>query len=198
MIETNKLKCYKKKEVKQLIKDNTEFICVDDDVTEILIRFEDIEDFIVMINREHMKYGFTDLKFMEMGNLEPVITTKGEFLDKCDLKIRERIIDRLIKLQLGEIKYKKVKVIDEYTFDECIDEAQENNKYLIEVIWKDKSSKIIKRDINYLEDAINQAKDIMKNNLYSYVKVRNNDRDITYLSITDKEERYFHNAEGFN
>lgn len=134
MIETNKLKCYKKKEVKQLIKDNTEFICVDDDVTEILIRFEDIEDFIVMINREHMKYGFTDLKFMEMGNLEPVITTKGEFLDKCDLKIRERIIDRLIKLQLGEIKYKKVKVIDEYTFDECIDEAQENNKYLIEVI----------------------------------------------------------------
>lgn len=196
MIETNKLKCYKKKEVKELIKNNTEFIYVDDGMTEILIRFEDVEDFIVMVNREHMKYGFTNLKFLEMYNLEPIITTRGEFLDRCDLKIRERIIDRLVKLQLGDIKYKKVKVIDEYTFDKCIDEEEDNNKYLIEVTKKDKSSKIIKSDIDYLEDAINQAKEVMKDNIYSFVKVKNNDRDKTYLSITDKEERYFYNAEG--
>ncbi len=48
---------------------------------------------------------------------EPDITTRGEFLDKIDPSLREKIIDRLIKLQQNEVEIKDYKVIDEDMFE---------------------------------------------------------------------------------
>ena len=55
-----------------------------------------------------------------MGNdlYQPDITTMGEYLDKVKPEIREKIIDRLVKLQTGEIEPKEYKLIDENEFDD--------------------------------------------------------------------------------
>ena len=47
-----------------------------------------------------------------------MLSTVGYFLDKCDSNVRKDIIDRLMGLQLGEIKAKDYKVIDEDMLDE--------------------------------------------------------------------------------
>ena len=49
---------------------------------------------------------------------EPILTTIGYFLDKCDSNVRADIIDRLIGLQQGEIEIKDYKVIDEDMLDD--------------------------------------------------------------------------------
>lgn len=49
-------------------------------------------------------------------------STFGSFLNKCDPKVREDIIDRLIKLQQYEIKTKDIKIIDEDILDEIKEE----------------------------------------------------------------------------
>lgn len=55
-----------------------------------------------------------------MGNdlYQPDITTMGEYLDKVKPEIREKIIDRLVKLQTGEIEPKEYKLIDENEFED--------------------------------------------------------------------------------
>lgn len=49
---------------------------------------------------------------------EPILTTYGCFLNKCNPKLREEIIDRLIKLQTFEEKPKEVKIFDNHEFFE--------------------------------------------------------------------------------
>ena len=48
----------------------------------------------------------------------PLLTTFGPFLNKCDPNVRKDIIDRLAGLQLGEIEVKDYKVIDEDMLDD--------------------------------------------------------------------------------
>ncbi len=54
---------------------------------------------------------------MDKEVYEPDITTRGEFLDRIDPALREKLIDRLIKLQQNEIEIKDYKVIDEDMFE---------------------------------------------------------------------------------
>ena len=48
---------------------------------------------------------------------KPLLDTFGVFLNKCEPKVREDIIDRLVMLQRGEINVKDYKIIDEDTLD---------------------------------------------------------------------------------
>ena len=110
MIDENKIKYYKEKEVRDMLLKKEKLVYVDDGMTEVMIRKEDIPDYIVMIN---MECGFTDLKIIDPSqNWYPLIQTMGLFLDTCEPKTRENIIERLIKLQTFELDYKKVKSID--------------------------------------------------------------------------------------
>ena len=60
--------------------------------------------------------------------MTPLATTMGIFLDKCNPDLREKIIDRLVKLQQGEIEVKDYKMIDEYILEEARDKLEQEKK----------------------------------------------------------------------
>ena len=110
MIDEEKIKYYKEREVRDMLLKKEKLVYVDDGMTEVMIKKEDIPDYIVMIN---MECGLTDLKIIDPSqSWYPLIQTMGLFLDTCEPKTRENIIERLIKLQTFELDYKKVKSID--------------------------------------------------------------------------------------
>ena len=120
---------YDEEEIKELIKSKAELYYVDDGVDEAIIKFEDIPDFIVDYNRN---FDMRNLKFYRVGKdvYEPDITTMGEYLDRINPDLRERMIDRLIALQTNEAEIKKYKIIDEdvYSNAESKMEQEETKK----------------------------------------------------------------------
>lgn len=123
------LRFYTEEEIKELIKSKEELYYVDDGVDEAIIKFEDIPDFIVDYNRN---FDMRNLKFYRVGKdvYEPDITTMGEYLDRINPDLRERMIDRLIALQTNETEIKKYKIIDEdvYSNVESKMEQEETKK----------------------------------------------------------------------
>lgn len=107
---------YDKEEIKEILDSDTRLVYADDGITEVILKYDDIPDFIVDVNE---KFGSKDLKFIEYGagSLEPIITTYGMFLNKCDPEVRADIIDRLVKLQTEEIDVKDYKVINEDDYE---------------------------------------------------------------------------------
>lgn len=110
---------YSKEEIKELLK-NERLVYADDGINEVVIRYKDIPDFIVDYNNRN---GLTDLKFYAFDGytVKPIITTLGYFLNRCDPKVREDIIERLVDLQTGD-KIKNYKIIDEYDLEEVRNE----------------------------------------------------------------------------
>ena len=108
-------KFYNEEEIRKIIKSKETLYFADDGIDEVIVKAKDIPDFIVDVN---IKCGSTDFKFYRVGNdvYEPEITTIGMFLDKIKPEIREKIINRLVKLQTGEIEPKDYKLIDEHQF----------------------------------------------------------------------------------
>ena len=107
------LKQYNEKDIVELLKNNVHLVYVDTGSEEVVARYEDLPDIIVDIND---KLGYVvDLKVYDYQNpsSNPILTTFGPFLNKCDPKVREDIIDRLVKLQQEEEFVKDYKVIDE-------------------------------------------------------------------------------------
>ena len=107
------LKQYNEKDIVELLKNNVHLVYVDTGSEEVVARYEDLPDIIVDIND---KLGYVvDLKVYDYQNpsSNPILTTFGPFLNKCDPKVREDIIDRLVKLQHEEESVKDYKVIDE-------------------------------------------------------------------------------------
>ena len=119
-------KFYNEEEIRKIIKSKETLYFADDGIDEVIVKAKDIPDFIVDVN---IKFGSTDLKFYRVGNdvYEPEITTIGMFLDKIKPEIREKIINRLVKLQTGEIEPKDYKLIDENQFED-IQEKMEKEK----------------------------------------------------------------------
>ena len=113
------LNLYNEDEIKQLLNDKVKLVYIDNGSEEIVAKYEDLPDIIVDVNE---KLGHTEnLKVYDFDNLildEPILTTIGYFLDKCDPNVRADIIDRLIGLQQGEIEIKDYKVIDEDMLDD--------------------------------------------------------------------------------
>ena len=113
------LNLYNEDEIKQLLNDKAKLVYIDNGSEEFVARYDDLPDIIVDVNE---KLGHTEnLKVYDFDNLildEPILTTIGYFLDKCDPNVRTDIIDRLIGLQQGEIEVKDYKVIDEDMLDD--------------------------------------------------------------------------------
>lgn len=126
MLDVDKLEFYTEEEIREMIKNKEPYVYVDDGMTQVVIRKQDIPDYIVYINRE---FGSTDLEIMDPqeGNLV-IITTYGEFLDKCEPEAREEIIERLIQLQTGEEEYSQVKVADEDLWREILYEREDEEE----------------------------------------------------------------------
>ena len=126
MIDVNKIIFYDENEVRKIIESKEKYVYVDDGMTEVIIKKEDIPDYIVYINRE---CGLTDLKMFDSDG-QQILNTLGEFLDKCNPIIREEIIDRLVNLQTGEEEPKEVKTIDEYMWEKLTNELEEDEEEL--------------------------------------------------------------------
>lgn len=112
------LKQYNEEEIKQLLNSEEKLVYIDNGSEEIVARYEDLPDIIVDIND---KLGSTDLKVYSFDNPlmdNPILTTFGPFLNKCDSNVRRDIIDRLSGLQMGELDVKEYKVIDEDMLDD--------------------------------------------------------------------------------
>lgn len=122
---------YNKREIRNLIKSKAELFYADDGMSEVIVRFEDIPDFIVDYNRN---FGMTDLKFFKVGKnvYEPDITTIEIFLDRIKPDLRERMIDRLVALQKDEQKTKKIKIIDEDMHEEIKEKIKQEKRKLKE------------------------------------------------------------------
>ena len=117
------IEIYNKKQTEKFIKSKEKYVYVDDGMTEVIIPRKDIPDFIVYVNR---KIAITDLKIYDPEhNPSLIITTMGEYLNKCNLDVRKEIISRLVKLQTGEEHYKKVKVFDEDIWEQVQNELED-------------------------------------------------------------------------
>ena len=113
------LKQYSKEEIEQLLNSNERLVYIDNGSEEFVARYEDLPDIIVDIN-DKLGQG-KDLKVydFEHPNMDnPLLTTFGPFLNKCDPNVRKDIIDRLADLQQGYKNVKEYKVIDEDMLDD--------------------------------------------------------------------------------
>ncbi len=104
------LEQYSQDEIKELLEKNVKMVRVDTGLEEFIIRYKDLPDVIVDL---YNKFGF-NLKVYDykMLSMDPILTTFGYFLNKCDGNVRKDIIDRLVKLQNDELKIKQYKIID--------------------------------------------------------------------------------------
>lgn len=120
ILENNKiLNCYNKEEIKEILSNNVKLVYVDTGMEEFVARYEDLPDVIVDVDN---KLGHSvNLKVYDFDNPDldnPLLTTIGCFLNKCNSTVRKDIIDRLVKLQNKEEQIKDYKVISEDTLDE--------------------------------------------------------------------------------
>lgn len=127
-VKEKQLSFYTEEEIIDIIEDKEELYFADDGMNEVIVRLKDIPDFIVDINENE---GMTDLKFYKVDNVvisKPDIKTMGIFLDKISPELREKIIDRLVKLQTGEIETKIYKVIDEDLYESVKTKLEKEQK----------------------------------------------------------------------
>lgn len=121
-----KFKFYNEEEIKKILSDNIRLVYADDGIEEVIIRYDDIPDYIVDYNR---KLGFgKDLTIDDFENPDwsnPLITTKGQYLDKCHPDVYKDIIDRLNALQQYEIDIKDYKIIDGYLLGKVMNQDEE-------------------------------------------------------------------------
>lgn len=110
---------YNEDEIKELLNSKERLVYIDNGSEEFVARYVDLPDIIVDVNE---KLGHTEnLKVYDFNNPDmnnPLLTTIGYFLDKCDPSVRNDIIERLIGLQKSEIEVKDYKVIDEDMLDD--------------------------------------------------------------------------------
>ncbi len=126
MIDVDKLEFYNKNEIREIIRNKEPYVFVDDGMTEVIIKKQDIADYIVYINRES---GSTDLEVIDpQRDHEITISTCGEFLNRCVPEAREEMIERLIKLQNNEEEYRKVKTADESMWEDIENELEDEEE----------------------------------------------------------------------
>ena len=113
--ENNKMLNYcNEEEIKEILNNNTKLVYVDTGMEEFIARYEDLPDVIVDVGNKlghSVNLKVYDYDEPDMDN--PLLTTVGCFLDKCNPNVRNDIIDRLVKLQTEEEQIKDYKVIDD-------------------------------------------------------------------------------------
>lgn len=112
---------YTKDEIKEFIKNKENLYFAESDAWYTMVREEDIPDFIIWANNMELKLDqkLVDIQFYNSKNpAQLVLSTYGTFLNKAEPELREKIVDRLVKLQTNEMKPKKIKLIDGNLFIE--------------------------------------------------------------------------------
>ena len=126
---------YDKNEIKKLLLSGERLVFADNGIDEVVVRYKDLPDFIVDMSRS-MEHD-CNLKVYNYPavSMTPILTTIGEFLDRCDKDVRADIIERLIEVQTGA-DTKNYKIIDESLLEAAYEEIGRNAKVKILNVWK--------------------------------------------------------------
>ena len=89
---------------------------------------DDLADFIIQ-ETERCGHSVEITVYTPYREDEPVLTTYGWFLNRIKPKLREEIIERLVKLQTWQEEPKEVKVFDNDVFMQIIDSDIKNIQY---------------------------------------------------------------------
>lgn len=125
-----KFEFYNKNEIKKLLLNEERLVYADNGIDEVVVRYKDLPDFIVDMSRSMGHRCNLKVYKYPVETMTPILTTIGEFLDKCDPDVRADIIERLIKVQTEE-DTKNYKIIDEYALEEAREEIRDNLKIKI-------------------------------------------------------------------
>lgn len=107
---------YTRKEMSDIAK-NEGFVFVETSRGDnYIIKKSDICDFIIQESERQGHHVNIKIYAPNLKIRNPLLTTKGWFLDKINQKYRQEIIDRLVKLQTFQIKPKDVKIFDNDIF----------------------------------------------------------------------------------
>ncbi len=124
-------KKYTKEEMTEICKNKGCYFVRTSNGDNFYIAKDDLEDFIIK-ETSRCEHDVRIFVYTPVSN-EPILTTFGWFLDKINPKLREEIIERLVRLQCMVEEPREVKIFDEKTFENMLKEDMElnhdNNKF---------------------------------------------------------------------
>lgn len=98
--------------IRKIVEDQDKVVMIEDDKDHFLVKYSDLPDYIFSNKSDIAVFD------VDSDPTQPILTTNGTYLNKCDKNVRTDIIDRLNDLQQHQIKPHKVKKIDlsEYAY----------------------------------------------------------------------------------
>lgn len=115
--EKSPIEFYTKEEIEKIINDKVPLYYADTGVEEVIVKEEDIPDFIMKVDEIYQDTANMKFIKVEGETFEPSLTTYGCYLNKANPELRDKIIDRLTTLQTTDTPIKDFKIIDENDYE---------------------------------------------------------------------------------
>lgn len=125
---------YTKGEIKNILLSGEKLVYVDNGIDEFVVKYSDLPDFIVDMSRSMNNSCQLKVYKYPSESMTPILTTMGEFLDRCDPDVRADIIDRLVAVQTVE-DTKKYRIINEYDLEVVKEDIDKNISVKILNLW---------------------------------------------------------------
>lgn len=122
-------------EIKNLLLSGEKLVYADNGIDEVVVKYKDLPDFIVDMSRSMNNNCNLKIYKYPAESMTPILTTIGEFLDRCDPDVRKDIIDRLIAVQTEE-DTKSYRIINEYDLDVVKEEIANSLSIKINNLWQ--------------------------------------------------------------
>ncbi len=122
-------------EIKNLLLSGEKLVYADNGIDEVVVKYKDLPDFIVDMSRGMNNNCNLKIYKYPAESMTPILTTIGEFLDRCDPDVRKDIIDRLIAVQTEE-DTKSYRIINEYDLDVVKEEIANSLSIKINNLWQ--------------------------------------------------------------
>ena len=123
-----------KGEIKNLLLSGEKLVYADNGIDEFVVRYNDLPDFIVDMSRSMGNRCELKVYKYPAESMTPILTTMGEFLDRCDPDVRKDIIDRLVAVQTTE-DTKSYRIINEYDLEVVKEDIDKNISVKILNLW---------------------------------------------------------------
>ena len=125
---------YTKGEIKNILLSGEKLVYVDNGIDEFVVKYSDLPDFIVDMSRSMNNSCQLKVYKYPAESMTPILTTMGEFLDRCDPDVRADIIDRLVAVQTVE-DTKNYRIINEYDLEVVKEDIDKNISVKILNLW---------------------------------------------------------------
>jgi len=123
-----------KREIKNLLLSGEKLVYADNGIDEFVVKYKDLPDFIVDMSRSMGNRCELKVYKYPAESMTPILTTMGEFLDRCDSDVRADIIDRLVAVQTTE-DTKSYRIINEYDLEVVKEDIDKNISVKILNLW---------------------------------------------------------------